>query len=176
MSTLKKMVRKNDKPIQQVVKRCVERNASLSFTSNLSKLNNIFFTYENIHLDGPLIDGTSSPQYKVLILEKMKIKINSDADSYVGLKVNGVLNIIKVVNICYSKILKTQIVLGRKFQNLEKFFDKPIKSEQIGIYKVSDFSKQMYIWKIENIMIKYLILSTEDLNFKVAYPIIHFIN
>lgn len=106
----------------------------------------------------------------------MKIKINSDADSYVGLKINGVLNIIKVVNICYSKILKTQIVLGRKFKNLENFFDKPIKSEQIGVYKVSDFSKQMYVWKIENIMMKYLILSTEDLNFKVAYPIIHFTN
>lgn len=176
MSILKKMVRKNDKPLQQVVKRCEERNASLSFTTSLSKPNNIFITYENVHFDGPLTDETSSPQYKVLILEKMKIKINSDADSYVGLKINGVLNIIKVVNICYSKILKTQIVLGRKFQKLENFFDKPIKSEQIGVYKVSDFSKQMYVWKIENIMMKYLILSTEDLNFKVAYPIIHFTN
>lgn len=73
MSTLKKMVRKNDKPLQQVVKRCEKRNASLSDTTNLSKPNNIFISYENIHLDGPLIDGTSSPQYKVLILEKMKI-------------------------------------------------------------------------------------------------------
>jgi len=104
----------------------------------------------------------------------MKIKINSDADSYVGLKVNGVLDIIKVVKICDSKILKTQIVLDRKFQNLENIFDKPIKSEQIGVYKISNFSKQMYIWYIENIMMKYIILSTEDLNFKVAYPIINF--
>lgn len=45
MCGLKKMVRKNDKPLQQVVKSKME------------------------HSEGPLINETSSPQYKVLILD-----------------------------------------------------------------------------------------------------------
>lgn len=62
--------------------------------------------FEKIHIQVPLITETDSPQYKVLILENFKIKIYSDSDSYVGIKINGVLSIIKIVNICYSINLK----------------------------------------------------------------------
>jgi len=145
MCGLKKMVRKNDKPLQQVVKRCQERSSSL-MAKNYENVNNVVEKHFKMeHSEGPLINGTSSPQYKILILDQITIKIHFNADSYVGLKSNGSLQIIKVVNICYCQHLKKQILLGRQFLKLECFYKEPIKSNTIGIYKVSDFSKTICV-------------------------------
>jgi len=89
---------------------------------------------------------------------------------------NGNLQIIKVVNICYCQHLKKQIFLGRQFLKLECFFKEPIKSNTIGIYKVSDFSKTISMWNIEDVMTKYMILSPDNIDLMVAYPVIHFNN
>jgi len=171
MSQLKKMVRKQDKPLQQVVRRYQEHSIQLTNNTNLSDQP----IFEMSHIEGPLIDGTDSPQFKVLILEKIKIKIHSDADSYVGININGALNIVKIVNVCYSVLLKREIVLGRKFENLENFFNYPLESSKLGIYKVNNFSKVISVWNICQITTKYIV-STTDLGFTVAIPIIHFEN
>lgn len=42
-----------------------------------------------MHKEGPLINDTNSPQYRVLVLNKLKIKIHSDANTYVGINVIG---------------------------------------------------------------------------------------
>ncbi|CAI6377752.1 unnamed protein product [Macrosiphum euphorbiae] len=176
MCGLKKMVRKNDKPLQQVVKRCQERSLSLK-TNCENNVNNIPIKQFKVeHSEGPLTNETSSPQYKILILDQIKVKIHVNADSYVGLKTNGNLQIIKVVNICYCQQLKKQILLGRQFLKLECFFKEPIKSNTMGIYKVSDFSKTICIWNIEDVMTKYMILSPDNIDIMVAYPVIHFNN
>ncbi|CAI6361869.1 unnamed protein product [Macrosiphum euphorbiae] len=171
MSQLKKMVRKQDKPLQQVVRRYQEHSIQIVNNTNLNDQP----IFEMSHIEGPLIDGTDSPQFKVLILEKMKIKIHSDADSYVGININGALYIIKIVNICYSVHLKRAIVLGRKFETLENFFNHPLESSKLGIYKVNGFSKVISVWNICEITTKYIV-STTDQGFTVAIPIIHFEN
>lgn len=177
MSELKKMVCKNDKPLQQV-RRYEERNSFLSSSDNLLTQHNEDFLlkFENLHTEGPLVNGTSSPQYKVLILDKITIKTHSDPNSYIGLKKDGIIKIFKVVNICYSVDEKKNILLCREFKKIDNLFDRPLKSERIGIYKVSEFSKQICVCFIEDIITKYMILSTTDLDFKLAYPIIHFNN
>jgi len=81
---------------------------------------------------------------------------------------------VKVVNICYCLSLKKNIILGRQFNKLERLFEKPIKSDKLGIYKVSHFSKTICKYNIEDIFTKYVILTTNDLEFDVAIPIIHF--
>lgn len=52
------------------------------------------------HNEGPLISDTTSPQFKILILDKIKIKINVNADSFVGLHINSSFVLVKVINIC----------------------------------------------------------------------------
>jgi len=155
-----------------VVRRCEEQ-----FKPNIlvDKLENDFNqNFQYLHSDGPLIDGTSSPQYKILLLDKIKIKTHSAPNSYVGLKIENIFIIIKVLNICYSQDLQKLILLGRQFEKIGSFFSKPLKSEKLGIYKVEKFSKQIRIWNIEDVVTKYMILTINDLN--VAYPIIHFNN
>lgn len=178
MYQLKKMVRKSDKPLQQVVKRYEERCNILNppTISQCDDETKILQKYDMAHNEGPLIIGTSSPQFKVLTLDKVKIKVHSNADSYVGLNIDSKLIIIKVVNICYSHIKKRNILLGRQFEKIERFFERPLKSDQIGIYKLNNFSKTICSYHIEDVKIKYMVLTAEDLDFVVAFPIIHFNN
>lgn len=74
------------------------------------------------HSDDPLIDGTSSPQYKILLLDKIKIKTHSAPNSYVCLKIENMFIIIKILNICYSQDLQKLILLGRQFKKIGSFF------------------------------------------------------
>lgn len=73
---LKKIVRKNEKPLKQVVKRCQERSLSLmtNFENNVNNIHLKQFKVE--HSKDPLKNETSSPQYKILILDQIKIKIH----------------------------------------------------------------------------------------------------
>lgn len=117
----------------------------------------------------------SSPQYRVLVLDKLKIKIHSNADSYVGINVNGKFNIVKIVNICYSTYLNKEVIVGRQFNVLENMLENPIESCKLGIYKISNFSKSLCSWEINYITTKYIV-SSIDHNYTVAIPIIHFVN
>jgi len=112
MSQLKKMVHKQDKPLQQVVRRYQEDSIQIINNTNFNDQP----IFEMSHNEGPLIDETDLPQFKVLILEKIKIKIHSDADSYVGININGALHIIKIVNICYSVHFKKRLCWIESFK------------------------------------------------------------
>lgn len=101
MGQLKNMVRKQDKPLQQVINRYNER--CLKLENNMNGDNNIKPIFKMINKEGPLLNITSSSQYRVLILDKLIIKIHSDADSFVGINVKGQLSIVKIVNICFNK-------------------------------------------------------------------------
>jgi len=83
------MVRKSEKPLQQVVKRFEERcnilNPSIVSQYDETK---ILQKYDMAHNEGPLINGTSSAQFKILTLDKVKTKVHSNANSYVGLNIN----------------------------------------------------------------------------------------
>lgn len=100
--------------------------------------------------------------------------MDSNAESYVGVKLNGTLSIVKAVNVCYCQELKKQVLLGKKIERMESFFTKPLKSEKLGIFKVNNFSKQLSVWNIDDVITKYMILKSHDLNCMIAYPIIHF--
>ncbi|KAE9542483.1 hypothetical protein AGLY_003344 [Aphis glycines] len=64
---LKKMVRKNDKPLQQVVKRFQERPSSL-MANNYENVNNVVEKHFKMeHSEGPLINGTSSPHLSLYL-------------------------------------------------------------------------------------------------------------
>lgn len=71
----KKMIRKNKKPLQQVVKRYKEHISLNTFENCNDK--NTKLKFEKLHNEGPLINDTCWRQYKVLILEKLVIKIFS---------------------------------------------------------------------------------------------------
>lgn len=92
-----------------------------------------------------------------------------------GINVNGQLSIVKIVNICFNTHTSTEVVIGRKFEVLENMFEEPVESCKLGIYKISNFSKVLFVWDINDIITKYVV-STTDQSVTVAIPIIHFEN
>jgi len=66
MSNIKKMIRKNEKPLQQLSRRYSELN---NFNISIKKIitNNNEVSFEKVHSNGPLInDYNFSSQYKIL--------------------------------------------------------------------------------------------------------------
>lgn len=78
LKSLKKLVRKHDKPLQQIIKRCNEKNIFED-----KKCKNVFQKCEQLkhkHTDEPLLEHLNGLHYKKLYLENIKIKVGTNVD------------------------------------------------------------------------------------------------
>jgi len=74
------MIRKHDKPFQQVIKRCNEKN---HVGGEISKNNNTKFpNLKCKHNNGPLLENINGLQYEKLYLKGITVKTNRNADSF----------------------------------------------------------------------------------------------
>jgi len=168
---LKKMVRKFEKPLEQVVNRYHEylafSNPYKDFLKNKSVLE-----FKRLHNKGPLINDFTGQQYECIVINDFKINIKSTADCFIGFIKDGQLNICKVENICMNNNEKVFIV--KSFNKIEPFFDKPINSIKLHIAIVSNLSDNLTFINIEiSSIIKYIILNNAHNNTLIGYPILH---
>uniref|UniRef100_A0A1Y1KSZ7 DUF4218 domain-containing protein n=1 Tax=Photinus pyralis TaxID=7054 RepID=A0A1Y1KSZ7_PHOPY len=162
MQTLKKMVRKTHKPLEQVIRRLEEHNNVL-FPSKSKSPKLPYCTNE--HLDGPLLLH-SHKQYKVVHFRDFTLKINNTSDCFVLM---NNYEIIKIVNVCINE---GQIeLLGKKFINVSDLYKKPCKSTQFQIYFCSDLSDNIKVYHIDGIVHKMILLPC-DHGF-AAFPLLH---
>jgi len=139
MKTLKQMLRKHEKPLEQVIKRYQEKttNEIVNHISNqpiAAKL-----SYE--HSNGPLIQNTYEPQYLKLILHnKITINTRSSSDSYV---LTNTGEVVQVKNIAHYNSTKEVLIIGFEFLNKCPFYDKPIRSSKLNIFIVQNLSKNL---------------------------------
>lgn len=165
MQTLKSMLRKPDKPLEQIVLRYHERGQIIY---NPKNNNNI--TLLGPHDNGPLLDNMRvDSQYNTLKLPNFKFKTKINADSYYLSKKK---EIVKLINITYSKDTDKIILIGKKFEHKEDFYDQPISSSHFGIYVVKHMSTNLSCWSITDIHKKVMIFSIEDGRL-VALPFLH---
>lgn len=158
------MVRKHDKPLEQVVKRYQE---FLSFNEpNLLKSTKNVIVYNKQHNNGPLFDNLTSPQFNIVIKDDFKINIMSISEK---------LYIYKVFNInCYHPVTKKNVFLAKMFEEIYSFFDKPIDSLKLCIAVVNNLSKHFVTIDIESTeYFKYIVLNDNRSNKIIAYPILH---
>jgi len=149
------MLRQPNKPLEQIVIRYNENgNFSLNKNENVQSDENGLLL--GPHNDGPLLRGSVNPQFSSLILNSFKIKCKIDADSYFVSKTNDV---IKLINIAHSHNTSEVILIGRKFEIKEMFYDKSVRSSCFGIYIVKQLSTNLYMWTINDIQNKVMILS-----------------
>lgn len=170
MKCLKKMVRKFDKPLEQVVKRYEEL---LAFTEpKVILTSNLDVSFKKLHDKGPLIDHCSGPQFEIIIMNNFKINTMSNSDCYISFKYQDKLNICKVENICcqYSK----KVLIVKCFDEIVPFFQKPLDSLQLGIAIVKNLSNKCMVIDISEEMSlkKYMILNNSD-NLQIAFPVLH---
>ncbi|CAI6372420.1 unnamed protein product [Macrosiphum euphorbiae] len=169
MKFLKKMVRKHEKPLEQVINRYQE---FITFNKPLVN-NNSNVSFKKEHSNGPLTEHYTGPQFQILIKNNLKINTKSGSDVYIGFKKQNKLSIFKILNICHDPCSGKNVFLSKSFTQVEPFFDKPINSLKLGIAKVGNLSKNFTIIDIETEFSKYMIMHDYSLNHSIAYPIIH---
>jgi hypothetical protein len=149
MQKMKKLLRKDDKPLQQIARRiheiiCFREEETMPFLYN----DNISF--KNTHTNGPLLNNCSDFQFSTLLFKNKTFKIQTKANNICGLT-SGKIVIIE--NIICSKINNESYIIGKEFLEMKPLYIKPCLSSHLGIYKVSNLSIRK-MFSLNNIITK----------------------
>lgn len=125
-----KLIRKPSCPIQQVINRIFECEATN--TNILSKCPIKQGRPQSLHNNGPL-QNCSQPQYSEYNVSNFVLK-NSAPNSLCGLK-NKL--IIKIEN--FATQSNKIVIIGRKFKEIDNFFVTPCPSSNFNIFKIWNF-------------------------------------
>lgn len=164
MQCIKKMLRKSDKPLEQIIHRVTEKGF-IKFPKNV----NAGYSVSNEHFEGPLLPGCRPLQYKLLTTEKFTLKLNS-ADCYIQIA-NDSKDIVIIKNITY--FADEICVIGQKFLHKNNFFTIPCESSALGIFLVNkDCLGELEVFPLRKIKNKVLLLPFEN-HSAVIVPFIH---
>lgn len=173
LQRFKKILKKHDKPLEQVVRRYIEYEHNKINKTEAPEItySNFLVDLKSAHAEGPLIQNCYNPQYKIIRSLNTTIRIDTLADNCCGL-IDG--NIIEVKNIAYCRELNTNVVIGNEFCHRKDFYDIPCPSSLIGIFIVENLNLELKMWPVENVTIKYvkLQLVTKENKFAV-FPLLH---
>ncbi|KAL2083764.1 hypothetical protein ACEWY4_021537 [Coilia grayii] len=152
LGQLKKMIRKPNKPLEQVIRRLSERqlksNVYLRMESNL--------TME--HVSGPVPPELSVVrQFRRMTVQTFIIQV-STSNSCVELS-GG--KIVVVENIIVDNTGEAYVVF-RAFQKVCSLYQYPLPSSEVGIYHLSALTSQLHYTLAANIKRKYVLLPIKD--------------
>lgn len=150
---LKKKIHKEDKPLQQIVRRYTESIAlnNLNKLSNASDINTsgeIIFI--NTHMNGPLLQGCTNPQYEKLKFNDMTFIVKDQKNDCCCVKGN---RIIKIFNIALKDNDGVFVIIGKEYLKKSDLYKLPCPSSTLGIYEVDDLSEFM-TWPVKDIEFK----------------------
>nr|CAI5843570.1 unnamed protein product [Callosobruchus analis] len=149
MLFLKRMLRKGDRPLQQIVKRIEEMKHISQIKSSIS----VVSTLKIEHSSGPILKNVSGArQFKKVILKDFLLSVDK-SDNCCALKDNSIVNIHNILYI-----------------NVENFFDTPCQSSELHIYLASK-SSPLQLWKLSDILHKCVKLHFQ--NKYVILPLLH---
>lgn len=166
MTYIKKLIRKPDKPLQQLAKRYTEIEVL-----DLEDLNrNNFYGQMRLmksHQMGPLIDGYNFvSQFKKLYNNSYLINCDNERNNCVLFE-NG--NIVSVLNLVKSEDNKT-FIIGKKLKHVKNLYSLPCESKILNIQVVSE--GRIRTWPCEKIQAKMWKMPYNN-NLSVVFPIIH---
>lgn len=162
MMFIKKLVRKGDKPLQQIINRISERTI-IDFDSNSSNFSD---TCKKEHSQGPVIDRSLDvKQYEQIYLNDFFLSLK-EVDNCCMLKDKSVVVIKNVI--VHDKNTK---IIGQRFLVIENFYMSPCESSKLNIFLVSGLNVGLQSWDLSCIAHKCI-----KLNFKnkfVVFPLLH---
>lgn len=165
MKNLKSMVRKHEKPLQQVVRRYCEQFDHKQLNSNLSISSKPLLKYN--HNKGPLKPNFNGQQFKRIFFNNIVIKVDIESDRFI---MTNSKVIVKCVNIVQNERGEIAFI-GYLFNKQLPFYNTPICSSAFDIYIVQDLSRTLSYWKLSDIKKKVMVIDFKDL--QVAIPIFH---
>lgn len=168
MQPLKKLIRKGDEPLSQVVKRMSERDGILLKGDCWPKQDGCEAEHEN----GPLLQNCTSPQYSVIRLKSFTLSTTRKKDSCCLMEDS---TIVRIVNICCIEnpiATKQLVIIGQEFVGLTDLYEVPCRSSVLGIYKAKSISKKLSHWSINSISKKMVCLPIENDEYAL-FPLLH---
>lgn len=164
---LKKLIRKKDKPLQQISRRLEEAN----YCKLESKVDNSLRTDQVVlktrHNLGPIIDSCTDIQYRSIIYHKLTLSVLGKGNKCCCLFNNS---IVLILNIAYQNMLQRYVIVGKEFLNKVNVYESPCESSLLRIYKVSTLS-EVKCWSIHEIKAKYFLYIHQKKYF--AFPMFH---
>lgn len=168
MSNIKKMIRKNEKPLQQLANRYFELNNFNMPIKKQKSCNEISF--EKPHSTGPLIDDyIFSSQYKILRTKTFTIHANSANNNCISFENGTTISVLNVVQHNDKKF-----IIGRKLKKIKNLYSDPVypcASEQLDIQIMYE-DTVVRLWSCDHIRNKMWKMPYNENQF-VVFPVIH---
>ena len=164
MSTIKKMIRKGNKPLEQMARRYAEIEAAEEDSCSTTES-----FLQKPHNSGPVTENCSTimQQYKVFKNKSYTIDCNNVKDSCILLKNGTFASIDNIVEYEYNKIC----IIGRKLVPSEKLYDEP-DSRLINIHIMLSSDATRYSWSIDKILGKAWKIPCQK--GKIVIPLLHY--
>jgi hypothetical protein len=156
LKSLKKLVRKPSLPLQQIVKRIAENDA----TCNPEKVSNdVSTTYicERLHENGPIIDTMcGAKQFSFIMVNSWKLSLCSPNNCVLlnEFLVGLVRNILQLGSQKY--------VVVNLFNHRASYFDYPVKSEKLNIYYAKHLRNNLSVFHVKEIISKCICIPIDD--------------
>lgn len=133
LQTFKKLFKKPDKPLEQIVRKFIEYEQQKINKSEESETTCSQFVtdFKSTHTEGPLIEGCCGSQYQIMRCANTIIRIDKLANNCCGLA-DG--NITEVKNIAYSIELNKKVIIGNEFCHRKNLYDVLCPSSPIGVF------------------------------------------
>lgn len=164
LQKLKRLIRKGDKPLAQIVKRKMEEDISQNESEIINgELATVTPKYE--HSSGPVLENFQGcVQFKQFEFASFTLK-RLNSDNCCALYDKSIISIENFVT--KNDIL---FVIGRKYRKIEEFYLEPCRSSLINIFTVSD-PGELSAWNINEIKCKLVKMSYKS-KF-IVVPLLH---
>ena len=144
LGKIKGMLRKHDRPLQQVVKRIIEKenNRQISLINDAPP-----FKLNGEHSNGPILSSCQGTQFEELDLKNTHLT-TCVPDNCV-MFTDG--SIVLIENFVHNEKI---FLIGRKYEYLDNLYDFPIESSIFDVWKVDGLSVQLNCWPLEQMKCK----------------------
>jgi len=158
LKSIKKLVRKPQLPLQQVVRRLLEQERTGSRIVDPNSSSDVKPQLLREHWRGPLpAECVGAKQFSQILLSNMFLASNK-RDSCVILA-DGPIAVINNILLKDDDI----IIVYKTFGISDSLFDYPLQSKSLGIFKVSNLGDTLHCAKLSSIVQKCLLLPCDDM-------------
>lgn len=160
LQILKKLVRKPNQPLPQIVRRLHEKDYVLSTCDTTQ--NDIVLSIE--HNEGPLPSNDFEKEYKKCTFKYFTLSTSSGNNCCLLKDMSVVL----IENFAIRN--NNYYIIGKKFQNVSNFFNEPCQSSRLNIYSVDNLGSTS-LWLVNDVSNKFVIFPNNKCF--VVFPLLH---
>lgn len=167
MTFIKRRLRKNEKPLQQLIKRY---NEIENYNSLFVQHDNVtLYSYKYLHKHGPVPDHVDvKSQYLMISNGKLKINCKRSSDNCCLLKNGKYVLIINIIEKTDEEIC----LVGKRLKFIKDLYKSPCPSSDFDIKVMKIHNDNIYSWPITDILCKaWKIPYENDKNTFIIFPL-----